>query len=121
LAIQPGQFGINADPSKPLVFLFPDLGVAKIHSRPYTSNGNPYSESQFRTMKYRPEVPDRFGCIQDSRAFCQRFFASYNDEHRHSGIVMTPPTWLIPSASFVVPRPPSTSQRGRDQQTPKLR
>ena len=57
-----------------MAFLLADLGVTKTHSRPYVSNDNPYSESQFRTMKYRPEFPDRFGCIQDSRAFCQAIF-----------------------------------------------
>jgi putative transposase len=97
--IQPGQLGIHADRgsamrSKPLVFLLADLGVTKTHSRPYTSNDNPYSESQFRTMKYRPEFPDRFGCIQDSRAFCQRFFPWYNDDHRHSGIGMMTPAMV---------------------------
>ena len=71
--------------SKPVAFLMADLGVTKTHSRPYVSDDNPYSESQFRTMKYRPEFPDRFGCIQDSRAFCQQFFQWYNEEHRHSG------------------------------------
>ena len=79
--------------SKPVALLPADLSVTKTHSRPYTSNDNPYSESQFRTMKYRPEFPDRFGCIQDSRAFCQAFFPWYNDDHRHSGIgMMTPAT-----------------------------
>ena len=74
--------------SKPVAFLMADLGVTKTHSRPYVSDDNPYSESQFRTMKYRPEFPDRFGCIQDSRAFCQQFFQWYNEEHRHSGIAL---------------------------------
>ena len=96
--IQPGQLGIHADRgspmrSKPVAFLMADLGVTKTHNRPYTSNDNPYSESQFRTLKYRPEFPDRFGCIQDGRDFCQTFFPWYNDEHRHSGIgMMTPAT-----------------------------
>jgi putative transposase len=72
--------------SKPVAFLLADLGVTKSHSRPHTSNDNPFSESQFRTLKYRPDFPDTFGCLQDARAFCQRFFAWYNDEHRHSGI-----------------------------------
>jgi putative transposase len=68
-----GQLTIHADRgrvmrSKPVAFLMADLGVTKSHSRPYVSDDNPYSESQFRTMKYRPEFPDRFGCIQDSRA-----------------------------------------------------
>jgi len=80
--------------SKPVAFLLADLSVTKTHSRPYTSNDNPYSESQFRTMKYRPEFPDRFGCIQDSRAFCQRFFPWYNHDHRHSGIGMMTPAMV---------------------------
>jgi len=94
--VPPGQLTIHADrgkvmTSKPVAFLMADLGVTKSHSRPYVSDDNPYSESQFRTMKYRPEFPDRFGCIQDSRAFCQDFFHWYNHEHRHSGIALLPP------------------------------
>jgi putative transposase len=91
-----GQLTIHADrgrvmTSKPVAFLMADLGVTKTHSRPYVSDDNPYSESQFRTMKYRPEFPDRFGCIQDSRAFCQQFFQWYNEQHRHSGIGLLTP------------------------------
>jgi len=94
-----GQLTIHADrgrvmKSKPVAFLMADLGVAKSHSRPYVSDDNPYSESQFRTLKYRPEFPDRFGCIQDSRAFCQQFFQWYNQEHRHSGIGLLTPTMV---------------------------
>ena len=94
-----GQLTIHADRgrvmrSKPVAFLMADLGVTKSHSRPYVSDDNPYSESQFRTMKYRPEFPDRFGCIQDSRAFCQTFFPWYNDDHRHSGIGMMTPAMV---------------------------
>ncbi len=63
-----------------------DLGVTKSHSRPYVSNDNPYSESQFKTMKYRRDFPERFGCVEDSRSFCQDFFGWYNTEHYHSGI-----------------------------------
>ena len=81
--------------SKPVAFLMADLGVTKTHSRPHVSDDNPYSESQFRTMKYRPEFPDRFGSIQDSRAFCQKFFAWYNDEHRHSGLGLLTRPWSI--------------------------
>jgi putative transposase len=97
--IQPGQLGLHADRgatmrSKPVALLLADLSVTKTHSRPYTSNDNPYSESQFRTMKYRPEFPDRFGCIQDSRAFCRTFFPWYNDDHRHSGIGMMTPAMV---------------------------
>jgi putative transposase len=94
--IQPGQLTVHADrgsamTSKPVAFLMADLGITKTHSRPYVSDDNPYSESQFRTLKYRPEFPDRFGSIQDARAFCLRFFPWYNDEHRHSALgLMTP-------------------------------
>jgi putative transposase len=89
--ITPGQLTIHADrgspmTAKPVAFLLADLGVTKSHSRPHCSNDNPYSESQFRTMKYRPEFPERFGSYQDAHAFCGWFFRWYNDEHRHSGI-----------------------------------
>jgi putative transposase len=97
--IPAGQLNIHADrgkvmTSKPVAFLMADLGVTKTHSRPYVSDDNPYSESQFRTMKYRPEFPERFGCIQDSRAFCQQFFQWYNQEHRHSGISLLTPAMV---------------------------
>jgi len=97
--IQPGQLTLHADrgtsmSSKPVAFLLADLGVTKTHSRPHVSNDNPYSESQFRTLKYRPEFPDRFGCIQDSRAFCQGFFHWYNGEHRHSGLGLLTPAMV---------------------------
>jgi putative transposase len=97
--IQPDSLGLHADRgsamrSKPVALLLADLSVTKTHSRPYTSNDNPYSESQFRTLKYRPEFPDRFGCLQDARAFCQTFFPWYNDEHHHSGIGMMTPAMV---------------------------
>ncbi len=77
--------------SKPVALLLSDLGVTKSHSRPHVSNDNPYSEAQFKTLKYCPQFPGRFGSIQDARAFCQQFFSWYNKEHRHSGIgLMTP-------------------------------
>jgi putative transposase len=72
--------------SKPVALLLADLGVTKSHSRPHCSNDNPYSEAQFKTLKYRPEFPGRFGSIEDGRAFCQRFFQWYNHHHRHSGL-----------------------------------
>ena len=62
------------------------MGIGRSHSRPHVSNDNPYSEAQFKTLKYCPAFPERFGCIQDARAFCEAFFAYYNHEHRHSGI-----------------------------------
>lgn len=94
--IRPGTLSIHADrgssmTSKPVAFLLSDLGVTKTHSRPYTSTDNPYSEAQFKTMKYRPGFPDRFATIEQARAFCRPFFLWYNQEHRHSGLgLMTP-------------------------------
>ncbi len=76
---------------KPVAFLLADLGVTKTHSRPYTSSDNPYSESNFKTLKYRPEFPERFDDIEHARAHCRVFFDWYNHRHRHSGIgLMTP-------------------------------
>jgi transposase InsO family protein len=77
--------------SKPVSELLVDLGVLRSHSRPRTSNDNPYSEAQFKTMKYVPDFPDRFGSLADARAFCDAFFTAYNHEHRHSGIGMHTP------------------------------
>ena len=94
--IGPGALTLHADRgasmrSKPVAALLVDLDIAKSHSRPHVSDDNPYSESQFKTMKYRPDFPARFGCIEDARAHCQTFFAWYNTTHRHSGIgYMTP-------------------------------
>ncbi len=94
--IAPGRLTVHADrgssmTSKPVALLLADLGITKSHSRPHVSDDNPYSEAQFKTLKYRPGFPDRFGSIEDARAFCQGFFAWYNGEHRHSGIAMFTP------------------------------
>jgi putative transposase len=94
--ILPGQLTIHADrgssmTSKPVALLLADLGVLKSHSRPYVSDDNPFSESQFKTLKYRPQFPDRFGSLVDSRAFCQVFFPWYNTQHHHSGIGLLTP------------------------------
>lgn len=93
------QLTIHADrgavmTSKSVAYLLADLGVTKTHSRPHVSDDNPYSESQFRTMKYRPEFPERFGCLEDSRAFGHTFFGWYNDEHRHSGLALLTPAMV---------------------------
>ena len=90
------QLAIHADrgtsmASKLVAQLLADLGVTKSHSRPHVSNDNPYSEAQFKTLKYRPAFPDHFGSIQDARVFCQGFFAWYNLEHHHSGIGLLTP------------------------------
>lgn len=94
--VPPGQLHIHADngpsmSSKALALKLADLGVTKSHSRPYVSDDNPFSESQFKTMKYRPEFPERFGSLEDARTFGQSFFHWYNFEHHHSGIAMLTP------------------------------
>jgi putative transposase len=94
--VSAGQLTLHADrgssmTSKPVAFLLADLGVTKSHSRPHVSNDNPYSEAQFKTLKYRPGFPDRFASIDEARAFCQDFFRWYNAEHRHAGIGLMAP------------------------------
>ena len=94
--IVPGELTLHADrgssmTSKPVALLLADLGITKTHSRPHVSDDNPFSEAQFKTLKYRPEFPDRFGCIADSRGFCQVFFPWYNTEHHHSGLGLLTP------------------------------
>lgn len=95
--IQPGQLTIHADrgtsmTSKAVALLLSDLGITKSHSRPHISNDNPFSESQFKTLKYQPLFSKLFGSIEDARSFCQTFFRWYNHDHHHSGI-----GWLTPA------------------------
>ncbi len=95
--ISPGQLTIHADHgsamiAKSVAQLLMDLGVVKSHSRPHVSDDNPYSEAQFKTMKYRPDYPERFGCLADARAWVQAFFTWYNHEHHHTGIGLLTPT-----------------------------
>ena len=78
--------------SKAVAHLLSDMGITKTHSRPHVSNDNPFSESQFKTMKYRPQFPKRFGSIQDARAFTVDFMQWYNQEHRHSGVALYTPS-----------------------------
>ena len=94
--VEAGTLTVHADrgssmTSKPVALLLADLGVTRSHSRPHVSNDNPYSESQFKTLKHHPTFPERFGSLQEARAFCQRFFGWYNFEHRHSGIALLTP------------------------------
>ena len=77
--------------AKSLALLLADLGVTPSHSRPYTSDDNPFSEAQFKTLKYRPDYPDRFGSIQDARAWARPFFHWYNEEHYHTGLNLLTP------------------------------
>ena len=77
--------------AKATAFLLADLGVTRSHNRPHTSNDNPFSESHFKTLKYQPRFPKRFGCIEDAKGFCRGFFDWYNKDHHHAGIgLMTP-------------------------------
>ena len=94
--IEPGHLTVHADrgssmKSKLVAHLLGDLGVTKTHSRPHVSNDNCFSESLFKSLKYRPEFPDRFGSIQDARCFSRAFFHWYNKEHHHSGIALHTP------------------------------
>jgi len=94
--ITPGLLTLHADRGAPqraklVAFLLADLGVTKTHSRPYTSSDNPYSESNFKTLKYRPEFPDKFETIDHARAHCRTFVQWYNHQHRHSGIALMTP------------------------------
>ncbi len=147
--VEPGALTIHADngssmASKPLALLLADLGVAKSHSRPHTSNDNPYSEAQFKTLKYRPDFPDRFGSIEHAREFCRTFFRWYNHDHRHGGIgLLTPETVHYGRADAVIeqrarvlsaayathpdrfvngqpepPKPPQTAWINRPEDTP---
>ena len=77
--------------AKATALLLADLGVTRSHNRPHTSNANPFSESHFKTLKYQPQFPQRFGCIEDARSFCRRFFGWYNQGHHHSGIDLITP------------------------------
>ncbi len=94
--IEPGALTLHADRgssmrSKPVATLLSDLGITKSHSRPYVSDDNPYSEAQFKTLKYQPGFPARFGSLADARVHCVQFFTWYNQQHRHSGIGMMTP------------------------------
>jgi putative transposase len=95
--IGPGQLTVHADrgssmTSKAVALLLADLGITRTHSRPHVSNDNPFSEAQFKTLKTRPEFPERFTGAEAARAFCHPFFTWYNTEHRHGGI-----GWLTPA------------------------
>ena len=95
--IQPQHLTLHADRgssmrSKTVALLLSDLGITKSHSRPHVSNDNPFSEAQFKTLKYQPQFPKQFGSIEDARTFCHPFFDWYNHEHHHSGI-----GWLTPA------------------------
>jgi putative transposase len=120
-AIAPGQLTLHADRgkpmvSKPLAFLLADLGVTKSHSRPYTSDDNPFSEAQFKTMKYRPDYPERFGSLLEARAWGQEFFRWYNFEHHHTALgLLTPATVHFGHAAEVLQQRQIVLQQAYDQ------
>jgi putative transposase len=94
--VQREQLTIHADNGSPMIaksvaVLLADLGVVKSHSRPHVSDDNPFSEAQFKTLKYRPDYPERFGSLTDARGWARRFFAWYNDDHHHSGLGLLTP------------------------------
>lgn len=91
-----GRLTIHSDRRSPMIAqnvaqMLAGLGVTKSHSRPKTSNDNPFSESQYKTLKYRHDFPDRFGSLEDAKAWCTQFFRWYNEEHRHSGVGLHTP------------------------------
>ena len=115
--IEPGQLTIHADRgtsmrSKPVALLLADLGVEQSHSRPHVSNDNPYSEAQFKTLKYRPTFPARFGSLEDARAFCATFFTWYNTAHRMRGSASSPRPTSLPGG------PPRSRSPGPSPSTP---
>src|SRR5438309_9156259 len=107
-AIAREQLTVHADrgsamTSKPVALLLADLGVTKTHSRPQVSNDNPFSEAQFKTVKYHPSCPERFGSVEDARAWARELFEWYNHEHHHTGIgLLTPAVVHQGKASEVV-------------------
>jgi putative transposase len=118
--ISRGQLAIHADrgssmTSKPVALLLADLGVTQSHSRPHVSNDNPYSEAQFKTLKYRPDFPARFASIEAARAHCQHFFRWYNDEHRHGGLGLHTPADVHHGNARTVRALPGASRALRPQ------
>jgi putative transposase len=98
--IQPAQLTLHADRGGPMIAktvaeLLADLGITKSHSRPHVCDDNPYSEAQFKTLKYHSTFPDRFGSVADARAWARSFFPWYNYEHYHTGLGLLPRPWSI--------------------------
>ncbi len=94
--VEPGQLTVHADRGSPMVakttaLLYADLGITKSHARPHVSNDNPFSEAQFKTLKYRPQFPERFGSVQDASAQLARLIDWYNHEHKHSSLALLTP------------------------------
>ena len=95
-AITPGELTFHADNgpamvAQPVAFLLASLGITKSHSRPHVSDDNPFSEAQFKTLKYRPDFPERFASLEHARAFLREFFAWYSTQHRHDALALLTP------------------------------
>lgn len=121
--IVPGALTLHADRgssmrSKTVATLLSDLGIAKAHSRPYVSDDNPNSEAQFKTLKYQPGFPARFGSLADARVHCAQFFTWYNQQHRHSGIGMMTPENVHTSRATEVRKQRQATLAGAFQRTP---
>jgi putative transposase len=125
--VPPGQLHIHADggammKAKSLALLFADLGISKSHSRPHTSNDNPYSEAHFKTLKYRPGFPEFFSSVQAARLFIVDFVRWYNHEHRHSGLAfLTPADVHYGRAADVLVKRNAAMQRARLQHPRRFR
>ena len=124
--IAPDQLTLHADRgasmrSKPVALRLADQGVTKTHSRPHVSDHNPFSESHFKTLKYRPEFPDRFGSIQDASAFCQAFFPRHNTEHYHSRIGPLTPEVPNGRADEIIGQRPTVLEPGVRTESRTLR
>ena len=94
--ITPGQLTFHADNgsamvSQPVAFLLASLGITKSHSRPHVSDDNPFSEAQFKTLKYRPDFPERFASLEHARTFLSDFFIWYNTQHHHVSLALLTP------------------------------
>ena len=115
--VPPGQLTLHADRGGPMkakatAFLLADLGVTRSHNRPHTSDDNPFSESHFKTLKYQPRFPKRFGCIEDARSFCREFFDWYNQDNHHAGIGLMTPDQACPCEGGAALRPDRCRSRG---------
>ena len=125
--VQPAKLSVHADngssmTSHPVLQLYEFLGISRSHSRPHVSNDNPYSESQFKTLKYWPAFPERFGSLEDAKAFCEVFFEYYDHEHRHSGIAYhTPASVHYGTATEVREKRAETLQAAYDANPARFR
>lgn len=101
--------------SKSVSQLLSNLNITRSHSRPHVSNDNPYSEAQFKTLKYCPAFPGSFTTLEEARAFCDIFFAYHNNEHRYPGIGLRTPVSVHDGTAWAIPSAASRSSTTRTQ------